>query len=329
MIDKNKLENQKVLLRADLDISSPSPTSYRLQTLLPSLKLSLTSASQTLLIGHYARPTSPDPKYSLESLVPLLEQLLGVKPAFLPDTASISSFLASDQPFALLENLRFFPGEESQDLEFARSLTSGFNIYLYDAFANYHPSASLSLIPTLLPTSTGLHFDAEVEALKKVLHHPQKPTLLILSGAKPDKLKLLPDLASKFDTVLLGGAIAHQAASLSLKNVFPATLQPSGLDIDSSSIELFEAAIKKSQTIVLNGPVGKFEDPASSHGTKEILSSLASSSAFTLLGGGDTLSAIDQLGFSPNDFSFVSTGGGAMLEFLRSGTHPLLKIIQK
>jgi len=326
MIPQNKLTHQKILLRADLDVAQPSIASYRLASLLPSLNLCLENADKTLIIGHLGRPQGKRAQYSLEPIKTVLEQLTNTEISFIDDIQDIPAFLASPKPVAMLQNLRFFKGELALDPDFAKSLTQGFAAYIYDSFAHYRPSASLNLVPKLLPTFTGLQFDKEVISLQKVLAKDASPSLLILSGAKDDKLKLLPDLASRFDHILVGGSIAPKVDS-SLKRVTPASLTDNGLDVSKDSLQTFDQYIKSAKTIVLNGPVGKFEDDSATTGTKHIFSSLKSASAYTLLGGGDTLAAIDKLGFHTADFSFVSTGGGAMLEFLRTNTHPLLQLI--
>jgi len=328
MISPAKIKNRNILFRADLDFSLNDPssltTNYRFQSLLPTLKLCLQHASKTLIIGHQGRPTRKDTKYSLLNLKKPLETALHQSISFIETPKGVGDWRKSDSHFGLLENLRFFSGERNSYLHFAQQLSQGSDIYIYEAFAHFRPSASIQKIPKILPTLTGPHFDREVDQLSRIFHHPQKPTLLILSGTKKDKLDLLPSLASTFDHILIGGLLAKLASPT--PKIIPATLTPDGHDINSSSLKLFLKHINQAQTIVLNGPLGLYEQ-GYSEATQTIFSALKKSSAFTLLGGGDTLTALTSLSFTPQDFNFVSTGGGSMLNFLSTHTHPLFDTI--
>jgi len=328
MITPAKLKNKHVLLRADLDLpldqSQVLSTNLRFQAILPTLQLCLQHAAKTLVIAHQGRPTRKDPKHSLFSLKKPIESALHQSISFIETPEGIGDWQKSSSPLALLENLRFFPGEKKSQTSFAHQLSQGSDFYLYEAFAHFRPSASIQKIPENLPTLTGPHFDREVDQLSRVFRHPKQPTLLILSGAKKDKLELLPSLTSTFDHILIGGLLARSASTT--PKITPASLTDDGFDISSSSLKTFLDHLHQAQTIVLNGPLGLFEQ-GHSHATQTILSALKDSPALTILGGGDTISAITTLDFSPQDFSFVSTGGGSMLNFLSTHTHPLFDII--
>ena len=328
MISPAKIKNKKILLRLDLDLPlqdiSSLTTNYRFQSILPTLKLCSQNASKILIIGHQGRPTRKDIKNSLLSLKKPLESALNQSISFIETPKKIGDWRKSDSPIALLENLRFFSGERNSYIHFAQKISQGSDIYVYEAFAHFHPSASLQRIPKILPTLTGAHFDREVDYLSRILHHPQKPTLLILSGAKKDKLDLLPSLASIFNHTLIGGLLAKSVSST--PKITSASLTPDRHDISPSSLKTFLKHISQAQTIVLSGPLGLCEQ-GHTKATKAVFSALKESSAFTLLGGGDTISALSSLSFTPKDFSFVSTGGGSMLNFLSTHTHPLFDII--
>ena len=133
-----------------------------------------------------------------------------------------------------------------------------------------------------------------------------------------DKLEILKGIMPKFDRALLGGKLAS-----------PDHLTPDGLDLNETATALLLQVISEAQTIVLNGPLGYYEDGIHATATKAIFQALKDSSALTILGGGDTIAAIPTLGFKYSDFGFVSTGGGAMLDFLAIGTHPLLEILAR
>jgi phosphoglycerate kinase len=321
MLTATDLIGKNVLLRADLDVPIKDGrvgNSYRLEALLPTLKLCLENARRTCVIGHLGRPEGADPSFSLAPVREELKRLINQDISFITSGFSPGECWTRESPLALIENLRFDPREERLDRGFAEVLSQGAEIYLYEAFANYRPATSLQIIPELLPTHTGIQFDKEIATLNQVLQNPAHPTLLLASGAKLDKLELLKDIMPKFDRTLLGGKLAS-----------PEHLTSDGLDLNQNTTNLFLEVISQARTIVLNGPLGYYEDEVHSKATQAVLQALKTTSALTILGGGDTLDAIPTLGFAYSDFSFVSTGGGAMLEFLATGTHPLLKTLNK
>lgn len=320
MLTKEILEGKNILLRADLDLPLKNgrvENNYRLLTLLPTLKMCLDYGRRTCVIGHLGRPKGPDSSLSLAPVREELKGLINQEISFITSGFSPGEGWTGENSLTLLENLRFDSREEMLDREFARILSGGADLYIYEAFASHNPSTSLNLIPEILPTYTGLQFDKEIEALSKVLQSPSRPTLLIASGAKMDKLEVIHKMSDKFDQVLLGGKFA-----------LPEHLTPDGLDLNDSAISHFLTQIQIAGTIVLNGPLGYYEDGIHNKATKAIFEALKTSRAFTVLGGGDTLAAIPHLGLSYTDYGFVSTGGGAMLDYLADGTHPLLQILQ-
>ena len=320
MLTPELIQNKNVLLRADLDVPLKEgrvENDYRLQALLPTLELCLQHARKTIIIGHLGRPEGEDKTFSLAPVQDVLKRLLNQDIPLLVSGISPGERWEGESPLALMENLRFDPREEKLDRGFAQELAQGADVYIYEAFATYRPCTSLSLIPEILPTYPGLRFDEEVATLKRLLTAPAHPTLLLASGAKPDKLEIIKQITPYFDQVFLGGLFAK-----------PEERTPDGLDLNPATISAFVNAISSAQTIVLNGPVGRYEDQIHSQGTKAILQAIIDSSAFSVIGGGDTLAAIPSLGFSYTPFGFVSTGGGAMLDFLATGTHPLLEILK-
>jgi phosphoglycerate kinase len=320
MITKEIIQNKKVLLRADLDISLKNgmvEDDYRLRALLPTIKLCLEQAQKTVIIGHLGRPEGADPSLSLAPVQESLKRLLNQDIPLLPSGISPGERWTGETPIVLQENLRFDTREEKLDRGFAKELAEGADIYIYEAFAAYRPCASMSLIPEVLPTFTGFRFDEEVKALQNILLSPLHPTLLLASGAKLDKLEMIKSIGSKFDKVLLGGVFANKEDRTE-----------DGLDLNDEAISLFLGEIQKAKTIVLNGPLGAYEDGIHDKATRVIFQAILASKAISVIGGGDTLTAISSLGFSNAPFSFISTGGGAMLDFLNLGTHPLLEILK-
>ncbi len=321
MLTADALKGKNVLLRADLDVPIKDgrvENRFRLEALIPTLKLCLASARRTCIIGHLGRPEGIDPAASLKPVLEELKRLLNEPISFIVSGYSPGECWTGESPLALMENLRFDSREEKLDRGFGELLSTGADLYVYEAFANYRPSTSLQIIPELLPTYAGLRFEMEVNTLKQILDHPKHPTLLLASGAKLDKLEILKSIMPKFDRALLGGKFAS-----------PNHLTPDGLDLNDEATTLFVQTISEAQTVVLNGPLGYYEDGIHAKATKEVFQALKSSSALTILGGGDTLAAIPALGFNYTDFGFVSTGGGAMLEFLATGTHPFQEILSK
>lgn len=331
MFNAALLKGKNVLLRADLDVPVEAGrvvNDFRLQALLPTLKLCLENAKSTLVIGHLGRPSlaaggteAKSDQFGLRPVQEWLEKALHQSIFFIDSGFSPGEWDRGEFPIAMFDNLRFDPGELSNSREFAKQLSAGSDIYVYEAFAAYNSAASLRIIPEIIPTYTGIQFDREVEELGIITKNTDRPKLLIISGVKDDKRRYVDNLVDKFDEILLGGK-------------FATGLTPDGLDINEETIAHFSEKIMSAKFVVISGPLGKFEDGIHTAGTKAIFTAAVSSStrrggpARVIIGGGDTLAAIPALGFSYSDFDFVSTGGGAMLEFLATGTHPLLEIIK-
>lgn len=320
MLTIDQIKGKNVLIRADLDVpvhEGKVENNYRLQAILPTIAFSLKYARRTCLIGHRGRPNGPSGEYSLIPVKNELELLLNQSISFISSGFSPGDCWTGESPISMVENLRFSKLEEELDRGFAKDLSKNADWYIYEAFATYRPCASLSLIPEYLPTSTGFRFESEIAELNNLLKSPEHPTLLLASGAKTDKLETIKSISPLFDQTILGGKFADSI-----------DLTEDGKDINENYINRINQAIQKSKTIVVNGPVGMYESRDHSHGTASILQSLKEAQAKTILGGGDTLAAIPYLGFSYTDYGYVSTGGGAMLDFLEKKTHPLLKILE-
>src|SRR5258706_11190097 len=266
MITATDLKGKNVLVRGDLDVPIKDgrvENNFRLKALLPTLQLCLANAHKTCLIGHLGRPEGVDPSLSLIPVQEELKRLLNQDIKLYSSGYSPGDWWTGESPLTLLENLRFDPREDSLDRGFAVELSTGANFYIYEAFATYRPSTSLQIIPELLPTRTGLQFDREVATLSQVLHSPTHPTLLLASGAKIDKLEIIKLMMPKFDKVLLGGKFAH-----------PDHLTPDGLDLNPEAIKVFTQAIAEAKTIVLNGPLGVYEDGSHDLATKAVFQAL-------------------------------------------------------
>lgn len=305
---------KRVLLRADLDVVDRLwMADYRLQALIPTLNYLKEKQAKIIVIGHRGRPG-------------------GVRVDNL-STREFQSFF--DKWGAKVEeNLRFNPGEEKNDPEFTRQLAGLAEIYINEAFAASHREhASIVGLPGLLLHAAGFRFLKEVENLAKVLEKPRRPLVFIIGGAKKDKLDFLPLLEKTADKVLVGGRLPWliQNSKLKIENynskIKVANLIADKEDLTINSLEAFEAEITKAGTIVLAGPMGKYEDEGHRQGTERIFKAVANSSAFKVVGGGDSLVIIKMFDLTAK-FDWVSVGGGAMLEFLAKGTLPGIEALK-
>ncbi len=323
------VKDKKVLLRLDLDVSIEDgkvTEDFRLKAALSNLNLCLQNAPEVIIMGHIGRPTFAEATVGKPSVAPIWDWLV---------EQGYGAVLKSGK-LKLLENLRFEPGEDSRDLDYAKELASYGEFYVNEAFAAYHPSASTTILPTLLPHAAGLHFAKEVEKLTKVHANPKRPLVVIIGGVKAeDKLPAISAMAKIADTVLVGGKIiseTHLIGQIS-PNILVGKLNVGGDDISVETISLWKSVIKSAGMVVWNGPLGKIDNGqltmdtlGSAKGTSEIARAVIESGAESIVGGGDTISLLDQLDLL-DKFDFVSVGGGAMLKFLAEGTLPTIEAL--
>lgn len=324
------LQGKKVIVRGDLDISEVSEDDLRLKSLIPTLKYLQEKKTKIILIGHRGRPEGKvNNEFSLKPVSDVLEKMLSTKINFVYDIAGVEAKEESgklqDGQIMMLENLRFDSREESNDDEFAKSLSSLGEIYVNEAFSVCHRShASIVGIPKFLPSYAGLNLSSEIENLSKVFN-PERPLVILISGVKDDKLKMIEPLSNLADKVLVGGRLpdfmGDNTESVRTQNgkIIVGNLVMDKEDITLNTIEKFKEEIAKAKTIVLAGVLGKYEDEGHSQGTKEVFSAIASSSAYKIVGGGDSLTAIQKYNLTEK-FDWISVGGGAMLEFLTKKT---------
>jgi len=317
------------------------------------------------------------------SLQPVFDYLAGILPSlkFSTLTPGTDEAIAKSREIRqgdvlLFDNLRFHAGEEANDMNFAKKLAALGEIYINEAFSVCHRNAaSVSTLPTLLPSGAGFQLQKEVEYLGSLMEKPERPFVAIIGGAKiSTKLPVIRNLLKKVDYLLLGGALANTilkaqgiAVGKSLieesmvKEVEDLTLSTNKLrvpidvvmapsveekvktqvvavanvpddqrilDIGPETIELYRMILNTAKTVVWNGPMGYFELPQFEVGTKQVADIIAQTSATTIAGGGETLEAITELKLH-DKFTFLSTGGGAMLSFLEGkplpGIEPLIK----
>ena len=332
VLTSNLIQNKKVLLRLDLDVpigprianSLPSTAEdpvvqddFRLLAGMETLGFCLDHAESVIIMGHIGRPNGEDPSLTVKPIVNWLEEGYG-------------HITLPEGKLHILENLRFEEGEDACDLSFAKELAQFGDVFINEAFASHHPSSSTTILPKLLPHAAGFTFAKEVEVLKEIREKPQKPFIAIIGGAKiEDKLPAVLSLAKIADAVLVGGKIASEIKEKNIEippNVMVGKLTEDGLDIAAETVDSWQHLIEQAKLIVWNGPLGRVEDEKNDK-SRNIAQMVTSSNAKTILGGGDTISFLDKLGIL-NKFSFVSTGGGAMLEFIIKGTLPSIEALE-
>ena len=315
-VKEANVSGKRVIVRCDFDDPIKDRKlvdDTRIRSNLPTLKYLLDKGSSLFLISKLGRPKGRDPNLSLRIVMDALSQHLGEKINFKEDLRQERL-----DKVTLLENLRFWPEEEAADLEFSKILASFGDLYVNECFATSHRGdASFIGIPKYLPSFAGLNLIREITQLKKLLVDPERPLIAIIGGAKLEtKLPAINNLAKVSDKVLVAGKLMFEVAGQSLPtNIIVAPDYLDKKDIGPKSVEIFTRIIQTARTIVWNGPLGVFEEEKYLDGTRRVGEAVAASSAYKIIGGGDTIAALKKLGLL-DKIDYVSTGGGAMLEFL-------------
>jgi len=317
------------IVRGDLDVGiKEDNVSKRLEVLIETIRNILEKdAKQVVIMGHRGRPSGNRVEdLSNKEFVDYFSSQFGQSVEFVDD---VDSHLDSDSKIRLLENLRFWEGEEANDEDFARKLSAFGDIYVNEAFAASHRNhASIVGLPKLLPHAAGKWLAKEVENLSHVTKDPERPLLFILSGAKKDKVDMIENIKNLADKILIGGRLpTYLPEDYGDEKVLVAQLNPDKEDITLGSIEKFEGEISTAKTIVLAGVTGKYEDEGQRLGTERVFRAVSDSKAFKVVGGGDSLVIVSMLGLA-DKFDWVSVGGGAMLEFLSKGTLPGIQSLE-
>lgn len=334
LIENVDVAGKVVFVRVDLDVpleNGKVVDDSRIKDSFKTINYLVEQNAKVVVGGHLGRPEGKVVKeLSLDVLVKLfadqfpnftkLDDCVGTKVVSAVGAMSVGEVV-------LLENLRFNAGEKDNSVEFAQQLADLVEIYVNDCFATSHREhASLDALPRLLPSYAGLDVAEEVKNLSKVLKNPARPVILVLGGNKlKTKLPLVEDLAKVADKVLLGSKLASVYTDVNPKVIISSN-EVDGKDIDTKTIEKYTEIIAKAGTVVWNGPVGVWEEEKHMKGTLGIAEAVADSDAFSVVGGGDTIAAVNQLGFA-DKFDFVSSGGGAMLTFLARKEMPGLNVL--
>ncbi len=371
------VKGKKCLVRVDFNVPMEDgiiTDLTRINGAIPTIKYLSEHGAKVILCSHMGRPKGEfNMKYTLEPVAKKLAELLGKNVAFAKDAigedskAKVASLKNGE--ILLLENLRFYIGEEKNDKEFCENLAAHCEIYVNDAFGTAHrahaSTAGIVQYGFVKDAVAGFLIGKELDIIGGAMENAKRPFVAVLGGAKvSDKIGVISNLIEKVDIIIVGGAMAYtflkaqgkeigdsrfEADKLDLANelltkaksknvkvllpvdnmaadkfaadanakVFEGNIDVGwmGLDIGPKTIKLFSDAIKDAKTVIWNGPMGVFEMEKFATGTKAIAKAMAESNAVTIIGGGDSASAVTQLGYA-DKMTHISTGGGASLEFM-------------
>ncbi|MET3589245.1 phosphoglycerate kinase [Bartonella silvatica] len=384
-LDDVDVAGKRVLVRVDFNVPMAQGKvcdETRLERHKETLIELQKRGAKLILLSHCGRPKGKvEPEFSLRPVVQALEKIINQPVAFASDCIGVAAQVAvealQDGGILLLENVRFYPGEENNDCAFAEALAQNGDLYVNDAFSVSHRAhASVEGITRLLPSYAGRSLQCELQALEKGLGNPTHPVMAIVGGAKvSSKLFVLNHLVEKVDYLVIGGGMANSflaAKGVSVgKSLCEYTLMETIkkviekaqecqctillpmdvivgfrfeknaphrlydiedipeegmiLDIGTRSIAHINAAIDEVATLVWNGPLGVFEMPPFDQGTIAVARHVAERSLagnlVSIAGGGDTVFALNHAGVS-HDFTYLSTAGGAFLEWMEGKVLP-------
>jgi phosphoglycerate kinase len=378
------VKGKRVLVRVDFNVPLKDgmvSDDTRIRAAIPTIQYLLDHGAAVILCSHLGRPKSgPEAKFSLLPVAEYLSKLTGKKVAFANDCigpeAKKAAQILKFGEILLLENTRFHPEEELNDLTMAKELASLADIFVNDAFGTAHRAhASTEGVTHFLPSVSGFLLEKEIKYLSQTIENPARPFVVIMGGAKiSDKIGVIKNLLKKADTILIGGGMANtffkaQGYTLADSLVEDEALEtakellkaagkkiqlpvdvvlgdkfdaeaaiktidlgniPDGwriLDIGEKTVASFASVIKTAGTVLWNGPMGVFEFPKFAVGTFSIAKAVASSKAVTIIGGGDSVAAIQQSGLA-DKITHISTGGGASLEMLEGLELPGVAALQ-
>jgi phosphoglycerate kinase len=389
MFNKKTIEDidvrgKKVLVRVDFNVpvkEGKVGDDTRIRAALPTIQYLLNHGAGVILMSHLGRPKGgADLKYTLRPVAEHLGGLLGKTVKFAPEAVGAEAAQAAAAlktgEVLLLENTRFYAGEEKNDAELSRQLASLGEVFVNDAFGTAHRAhSSTEGVARHLPAVAGYLMEKEIRYLGEAVANPQRPFIAILGGAKiSDKIGVIRNLLSKADQILIGGGMANtffkaqgypvadslvQDEALDLARellaeggtklrlpvdvviadkfedsahvqTLPMGPVPDGwriLDIGPETIENYKKVISEAKTIVWNGPMGVFEFPTFAKGTFAIAEAVTKSGAVSVVGGGESVAAVQESGVADR-ITHISTGGGASLEMLEGLELPGLAALQ-
>jgi phosphoglycerate kinase len=370
-LSKTKIEKLKGTALVRLDFNSED--AWRMEAAVPTIKLLLKAKAKVVVVSHKGHPSFAEAanpaqtqevvkKFTLKKDALKLSKLLKKPVTFVADPSFVAIhkkiIAAKPGDVLVLENIRFFPGEEKNDSNFARELAAEADYYVNEAFAVSHrQAASVCAITEFLPSYCGLGLEKEIVNLSAVMKSPKKPFVVLIGGGKAaDKLPVIENLSKKADAVLLGGVSANTLLKLrgdyvgnspvdetpELVPVFNRILENTKVilpvdatwedekicDIGPVTADLYAQWVKKAGTVLWGGPMGLFEKKKFAKGTLTVAQGLAKNkSGFAVTGGGETVEFFRAYKLT-KAFKFISTGGGAMLEFLAGKKLPGIEALK-
>ncbi len=381
-------QGKKALVRCDFNVpmeGNEITDDTRIRAALPTINYLIENGAKVILMSHLGRPKGEaNQKYSLGPVAIRLHELLNRPIEFSPwdkvVDENVKAIVHKLNPgdVLLLENVRFRPEEEKNDVDFSKELASLGDIFVQEAFGTAHRAhSSTAGVADYLPAVSGFLIEKEVKFLDSAVNNPERPFVAIMGGAKVgDKIKVIENLIEKVDSLIIGGGMAFtffkakdlnigksildeesigiaedllkKAREKGIKLYLPVDVvvaeefnndSPSkivnieeipedmmGLDIGPETIDRYSEVIKEAKTVVWNGPMGVFEMPNFAKGTLGIAQAVADSNAITIVGGGDSAAAVEQMGLA-DKMSHISTGGGASLEYLEGRVLPGIDVI--
>ncbi|MDB5667686.1 MAG: pgk [Alphaproteobacteria bacterium] len=386
--DLGDVHGKRVLVREDLNVPMQDghvTDDTRLRATLPTVTELADKGAIVLILAHFGRPAAPTPDLSLSRIVRAYEDVLGREVRYVDwegDAENVAMLRPGD--IAVLENTRFFTGEEKNDPAVVERFARLGDIYVNDAFSAAHRAhASTEGLAHVLPAYAGRAMQAELHALEKALGNPERPVAAVVGGAKvSSKLDVLKNLVGKVDHLIIGGGMANtflaargvnvgkslaehdlrdtaleildaadraectvhlpydvvvakefapNPLSLRTCNVHEVAADEMILDVGPAAVEALADAIKNCRTLVWNGPLGAFETPPFDSATVALARTAAAlteeGGLVSVAGGGDTVAALNHAGVA-DDFTFVSTAGGAFLEWMEGKELPGVKALE-
>ncbi len=336
-----QIKGKRVLVRCDFNVPLGDRgnvlNDFRIRQTLPTIKYLIGQGSKVILISHLGRPGNREIRYSLELIALRLEKLLNRKVKFVNDCVGekVKKETKKIKPgeIILLENLRFYREEKENEKNFAKELADLADIYINDAFGACHRAhASIVGVTKYLPSGAGFLLEKEVSILKGIIENPKLP-LVAIFGGREGNFKAIDKISKKADFILINWLIEKEIKEKGIRLKYPGKIIKSidasfkKMDIGEKTILLFGKKIFQAKTIFWSGPLGCIEKTEFSKGTKEIAKAIIESRAFSVVGGGETIEFINKIGLA-SEFSYLSTGGNAMLEFLSGEELPGIKALK-
>ena len=353
----------RVDVNVPLDENKNVTDDTRIQAIVPTVNELKAKGAKVILMAHLGRPKGEkNPEFTLAPVAKYMSKVFGEEIVFIPSVEEAPAYVEklADGQIALLENIRYYKAEEAKDddMTFAEELAKLGDFYVNDAFGAAHRNhtSTAKLAKLVKPAVSGLLMEKELRCLSQALDNPTRPFTAVVGGAKvSSKIGVLENLIDKVDNLIIGGGMAYTFVKANGGKIGNSICEDDqievakaitddfsgngtnkfvaineipdgfeGVDAGLESRKAFAEVLKSSKTILMNGPVGAFENPAFAEGTKAVLEAIVEATkngAVSVIGGGDSVSAAKKF-CKAEDFTHVSTGGGASLEFIEGKVLP-------